>query len=146
MATDASGNVYVTDTGNNTVRKISAGGVVTTLAGQPGVSGTADGVAGAARFNAPDQIATDAAGNIYVADHGIRKISGGSVTTIYSSGPVADSNGVVSTVTAGSSLAAGPAGEIYFSGSTTSWLRWAPGGWVRRCVWSNWTPAESPRS
>ncbi len=86
LAVDAGGIVYVADTTNNTVRKITPGGVVTTLAGLPGVSGTQDGVGGGAFFNHPQGLAVDGAGNIYLADTGnstIRKITpAGVVTTL----------------------------------------------------------------
>ncbi len=51
MAVDSAGNVYVADTGNHTIRKVTPGGVVTTLAGLAGSSGSADGTGSAARFN-----------------------------------------------------------------------------------------------
>jgi hypothetical protein len=85
-AVDGSGNVYVADTGNSTIRKIAPGGSVTTFAGSAGATGTSDGVGSAARFNSPAGVAVDTAGNVYVADTNndtIRKISaGGSVTTL----------------------------------------------------------------
>ncbi len=64
VALDHLGNVYVTDTNNHTIRKITPGGVVTTIAGSAGNSGTANGTGSAARFNRPQGIAVDPAGNI----------------------------------------------------------------------------------
>jgi sugar lactone lactonase YvrE len=86
VAADSAANVYVPDSGNNTIRKVTPAGVVTTLAGLPGSSGSADGTGGAARFDAPEGVAADSAGNVYVADtwnHTIRKLTpGGVVTTL----------------------------------------------------------------
>src|SRR5262249_24729156 len=86
IAADSAGDVYVADTWNHTVRKITSGGVVSTLAGLAGNFGSADGTNSAARFNAPSGIALDSAGNLYVSDffnHTIRKITpAGLVTTL----------------------------------------------------------------
>ncbi|HXI11483.1 MAG TPA: NHL repeat-containing protein [Thermoanaerobaculia bacterium] len=86
VATDSSGNVYVADTNNHTIRKITPAGVVTTLAGLAGSSGSADGTGSAARFNGPSGVATDSSGNVYVADFAnrtIRKVTpSGAVTTL----------------------------------------------------------------
>ena len=78
--------VYVSDA-NNTIRKITSAGVVTTLAGTPGVAGGADGTGVAAQFNFPSGVAADSKGNVYVADLNnctIRKIvaATGVVTTL----------------------------------------------------------------
>src|SRR5262245_23372229 len=62
VAVDASGNVFVADTRNHTIRKITPAGVVTTLAGLAGVPGSADGSGSVARFREPQGIAVDATG------------------------------------------------------------------------------------
>jgi streptogramin lyase len=85
VAVDGTGNVFVAD-GNNTIRKITPTGVVATLAGSAGLSGSADGTGAAASFSWPQGVAVDGAGNVFVADsqnNAIRKIStSGVVTTI----------------------------------------------------------------
>jgi sugar lactone lactonase YvrE len=86
VATDSGGNIYVADTSNHTIRKITPAGVVTTLAGSAGISGSADGTGSAARFYYPEGVATDSSGNVYVSDNSngtIRKITpAGVVTTL----------------------------------------------------------------
>jgi sugar lactone lactonase YvrE len=86
IAVDGSGNLYVTDQINSTIRRITPAAVVSTLAGMPGHPGSADGLGTAARFNLPFAVTLDSATNAYVADqnnHTIRKITpGGLVTTI----------------------------------------------------------------
>ncbi len=85
VAADGAGNVYVADTGNHTIRKITPAGEVTTLAGVAGQSGNVDGTGTQARFSHPMGIATDGAGHVYVADSdnsAIRKITpAGEVST-----------------------------------------------------------------
>jgi uncharacterized protein (TIGR03437 family) len=87
VALDSSGNVYIADTFNNVVRKVSTAGIITTVAGFGGLGYSGDsGPAIFAAFNRPLGVALDAAGNIYIADTGnnvIRKVStSGTITTI----------------------------------------------------------------
>lgn len=86
---DSLGNVYVADSGNRRIRKISPDGIVSTYAGN-GEEGSTDGKSGEARFYAPNYLAFDRHKNLYVSDIGnfvIRKISAdGMVTTLAGSG------------------------------------------------------------
>lgn len=84
IAFDGSGNLYVSDTGNNIIRKITPAGAVSTVAGIAGSGGFGDGSAGNALFNSPLGIAIGTNGAIFVADsgnHAIRIIYGGAVST-----------------------------------------------------------------
>jgi len=83
---DRAGNVYVADCDNHTIRKVTPSGVVTTLAGTPGIAGYIDGDISAALFNVPADVTLDDNGNLYVVDQGnrlIRKITpAGAVSTV----------------------------------------------------------------
>ncbi|MDB5101659.1 MAG: repeat containing protein [Cyanobacteria bacterium RYN_339] len=98
VAVDAAGNLYVSDLSNRLIRKITPAGVVTTLAGQAGQSGSADGQGPAARFKTPGGMTVDAAGTVYVADglnNAIRKITpDGTVTTLATGFPLNNPRGV----------------------------------------------------
>ncbi len=72
LALDSNGNLYVSDSGNSTIRTLTLSGTnwgVTTIAGSAGVRGSADGTNSAARFSFQDGITTDASCNLYVADY-----------------------------------------------------------------------------
>lgn len=90
VAVDAATNIFVADNVNNTIRKITPDGRVSTLAGAAGFAGGADGTGSEARFNAPRGLVCDATGNVYVADsynHAVRKVTpAGAVTTFAGTG------------------------------------------------------------
>lgn len=85
IARDSAGNLYVADTGNHRIRKLTPAGVVTTFAGS-GAAGHVDGTGTAAQFNYPWGVAVDVSDNVYVTDSGshvIRRITpSGVVTTV----------------------------------------------------------------
>jgi hypothetical protein len=102
ITVDASDNLYVTEQENQTIRKITSAGVVTTLAGLAGSPGSTDGTGSAARFDLPAGITLAGNGNLYVADATnatIREVTtAGVVTTI--AGSVGNSGSVDGTGTA----------------------------------------------
>ena len=115
---DSVGNFIVVEAGNHTVRKITPAGAVTTLAGQAGVSGFADGNGSAALFNTPVAVTADQSGNVYVADRGnhvIRKITQAGVVTTFIGNP---NNPTI--LKSPSGLVSDPAGNIYVTDSSTN--------------------------
>jgi sugar lactone lactonase YvrE len=172
VAVDRNGDIYVADCNNNRIRKVTPGGVVTTLAGS-GTAGSANGIGGAASFNSPkgisigpdrtiyvadssnnlirkitragdvttfvgiggtefndpQGISVDSSGNVFVADtvnNLIRKVSpGGVITTLAGSGNDvwADGIGTAASFNRPSGLAFGPDGSIYVADTNTHSIR-----------------------
>jgi DNA-binding beta-propeller fold protein YncE len=87
IACAPSGHLYVSDTGNQVIRRIDPKGNVVTLAGSPGAWGSADGSGSAARFHSPQGLCVGADGNIYIADthnHTIRRMTPAGLVTTFS--------------------------------------------------------------
>ena len=88
VAVDSAGNLYIADTYNNRIRKVS-NGVITTVAGNGTRFGGDNGPAMSAQLHDPEGVAVDSAGNLYIADTGnnrIRKVSNGVITTAAGNG------------------------------------------------------------
>lgn len=120
IATDASGNAYVCDTGNSSIREITPVGVVSTIAGAGGGQGSANGTGSNARFYRPEGIAVDSEGNLYVADSAnstLRKVtSAGVVSTLAGlarNGGATDGPGSVARFSGPEGVAVDPSGQIY---------------------------------
>jgi hypothetical protein len=88
---DPADNLYITDIGNNCIRKITPTGEVTTFAGSiNGIAGRDDGIGNAATFNHPKNLAMDIQGNLYVTeDYDVRKITPAGLVTTFAGGPSA---------------------------------------------------------
>ena len=130
VAADGSGNLYVADSGNSTIRKITPAGVVSTLAGSAGQTGSTDATGSAARFNWPSSVAVDGSGTLYVADMSnstIRKISpGGAVSTLAgSAGPTGatDGTGSAARFYIPQGVAVDGSGNVYVADTYNSTLR-----------------------
>ncbi len=123
-------NLYVTDTANHTIRKVTTGGVATTLAGTAGTSGTTDATGTSAKFNTPTGIVSDGT-NLYVADsgnHTIRKvvIVGGAVTTLAGTAGTsgsADGTGAAARFNQPVGLTIDNAGNLYVSDQNYTKIR-----------------------
>ena len=138
IAVDGEGNLFVSDTRNFTIRKVTPAGAVSTLAGQGGEAGSTNGPRASARFASPLGITVDGPGNVYVADfdlHVIRKISTSGVVTTFA-GQVgapgtADGNGASGRFFYPAGLAIDNDGNLYVGDSHSLTIRRiTPGGIV----------------
>jgi len=131
LAIDSSGNIYVADYGNHLIRKITPSGVVTTLAGLAGSSGSTNGTGTAARFNHPIGVAVNSAGIVYVADcdnHQIRKITTGGVVTLFAGSSTlafghADGTGSAATFRTPQGVAVDSAGNLFVADTGNNTIR-----------------------
>jgi sugar lactone lactonase YvrE len=136
IAVDASGNVYISDTSNSEIRKISSGAVVSTFAGQAGSPGAANGTGTAASFNMPVGLGVDGSGNVYVADAGnddIREIStGGVVITLAGTGSTGSTNatGTSASFDNPTGVAVDASGNVYVADQNNQLIRKITSGGV----------------
>jgi len=137
MIADANGNLFVADSGNHAIRKITPDGVVMTFAGKLGVAGSANGTGTAARFNSPSGLAFDPAGNLYVSDTGngtIRKITPAAKVSTFAgvagAGGFLDGAAGVALFSSPLGIVVAPNGTVYVADSGNHCIRKIAGGVV----------------
>jgi uncharacterized protein (TIGR03437 family) len=130
IAVDSAGNLYIADSGNARIRKVS-NGVITTVAGAGGYGSLGDnGPATSAYLNQPQGIAVDSAGNLYIADwqdNRIRKVANGVITTVAGNGTrgYSGDNGLATTAQLAypQGVAVDSAGNLYIADTSNSRIR-----------------------
>jgi uncharacterized protein (TIGR03437 family) len=120
LAVDSAGNLYISDFDANRVRKVTPNRIITNFAGTSDAAFSGDGgLATSAALNSPEALATDAAGNLYIADAGnlrVRKVSGGIISTIAGTNKVSSGTSATSTIIgAPGGIAVDAAGNIFIS-------------------------------
>jgi streptogramin lyase len=130
LEADRDGNLYVTDAGNATIRRVSPEGVVTTLAGVAGTCGSADGLGTSAQFCGPEGIVLDGRGNLFVTDtlnHTVRRIDpAGHVTTVAGRPGAcgsADGRGAAAQFCQPHDIAVDNGGNLYLADTANSTIR-----------------------
>jgi uncharacterized protein (TIGR03437 family) len=131
VATDTAGNLYITDTGNNRIRKVSTDGIITTVAGNGVTGSTGDGgPATSASLFGPWSVAVDGAGDIYIGgqDYRVRKVSSaGIITTVAGNGTYGISGdggpAIAAALTDNRQIAADRAGNLYIADSDSNRVR-----------------------
>ncbi|MGL5018769.1 MAG: choice-of-anchor D domain-containing protein [Luteolibacter sp.] len=160
IAVDSAGNLFVADTGNHSIRRITPARVVTTFAGASGITGSVDGIAAVARFNNPVGITVSGTGVIHIVDrenNTIRQISSAGTVTTVGGTPGATGSGEGSGTAASfnypTGLAASADGTLYVTNSAarnivkgvqTTYV-WSGGGTTNN--WSegaNWVGGVAP--
>jgi sugar lactone lactonase YvrE len=133
LAVDAQRNVYIADTFSHRVRKVAPDGTITTFAGtgRQGFFGDG-GPATSAQLHYPTGLAVDASGNLYIADRNngrVRKVSGGTITTVAGSGSVVNRQlgdggpATAAHLTAPAGLAVDRQGNVYIADPLDSRVR-----------------------
>ena len=126
VAVDSSGNLFIADTANNRIRKVSAGGIITTTAGNGTFGFSGDGgPASSAEVGGPSGVALDAAGNLFFADtlnNRIRKISATGSTNLPA--PLINAGGIVPVDSTVSTIQAGEWVSIFGNNLASSTVTW----------------------
>ena len=145
LAVDASGNLFIADTLNAKVRKVSASGVISTVAGSgtPGYGG--DGAAAAsAQLNLPIGVAVDSSGNLYIADFGnsrVRKVSANNISTVAGNGSAGYSGdggqAVKAQLNGPQGVAVDAAGNLYIADTENNAIREVTAGGLIATVAGN---------
>ena len=139
VAVDSSGNLYIADTDNHRIRKITSG-TITTIAGDGEELYAGDGgAATAAALDSPTGVAVDTSGNVYIADRlnqRIREVSGGTINTIAGSGAASFSGGfagdgaspIAATLAKPTGVSVDGSGNIYIADTNNQVVRQIGGG------------------
>ena len=152
---DSSGNIYISDTQNQVIRKVTPAGLVSTLAGLPGLSGYIDASGINARFASPLGVAVDSSGYVYIADGNevIRKISpAGAVTTLAGGGVGSfesygylDAVGTAAQFASPAAVAIDSSGNVYVADTNNNAIRKiTPSGSVSTLAGGPTRPPSSP--
>ena len=152
VAVDGAGNVYIADKNNNVVRKVSTTGIITTFAGKDtaGYSGNG-GQATAAKLNKPYSVATDAAGNVYIADYGnnvIRVVSTSGIINTYAGNDTAGYSGdngdaSYASLNGPEGIAIDGAGNLYIADANNNVIRKVDIGGVITTIAGNGSPGNT---
>jgi len=131
-------SIYIADTGNNLIRKVTAGIITTFAGGGNPPSGVGDGgIATSAKLNSPRKVAVDTAGNLYIADtgnHRIRKVTGTTITTMAGTG-APDSTGdggpaINATLNSPAGVAVDASGNVYIADTGNNRIRKVTGNTI----------------
>lgn len=127
---DTAGILYVTEQSGNVIRRVTTDGTVTTIAGSPGTTGSADGTGSAARFHLPGQIAIGHDGDLYVADRGnsvIRRVTTAGVVSTYAGEPgvfgYLDGSAATARFNIPTGIAVASDGTVYVADATNNRIR-----------------------
>ncbi len=137
VALDSAGGLYIADTGNHRIRKLS-GGTIATVAGNGNAAYSGDGgPATAAALNSPFGVALDSAGNLFIGDtnnNRVREVSNGTITTVAGTGTGGFSGDKGPATAAGifhpTGVAIDPAGNLYFGDQANERVRKVSGGTI----------------